>query len=156
MEIVLLAHKPEYLSELATLHFHQWHWLNPEFTVRDYFEKGRRHLNIDTLPLTYIAIRNKRLLGSASLRTEDFDNRKDLSPWLGGMIVKESERGKGICTKLEHAICEKARELGYDSLFLFTFDKMGIYAHLGWRIIGTDEFKGNDVSIMEKALERFL
>jgi hypothetical protein len=49
---------------------------------------------------------------------------------------------------------DKARELGFSNLYLFAFDPTlpDYYGHLGWTVIGMDEFKGHSVTVMEVIL----
>lgn len=49
---------------------------------------------------------------------------------------------------------EKAKELGFKKLYLFTFDLtiQEYYQRFGWKTIGTDEFKSHPVTVMEISL----
>jgi N-acetylglutamate synthase-like GNAT family acetyltransferase len=49
---------------------------------------------------------------------------------------------------------EKAKELGFEKLYLFTFEPTvsEYYQHLGWKKIGMDEFKSQPVTVMEVGL----
>ena len=49
---------------------------------------------------------------------------------------------------------QKARMLGFETLYLFTFDPTisDYYERLGWQRIGMDEFKGYPVTVMKTAL----
>jgi N-acetylglutamate synthase-like GNAT family acetyltransferase len=48
----------------------------------------------------------------------------------------------------------KAKALGFEKLYLFTFDHTisAYYERLGWQKIGMDEFKSHPVTVMEIAL----
>jgi N-acetylglutamate synthase-like GNAT family acetyltransferase len=45
----------------------------------------------------------------------------------------------------------KAKELGFEKLYLFAFDQTipSYYESLGWKKIGMDEFKSHPVTVME-------
>jgi N-acetylglutamate synthase-like GNAT family acetyltransferase len=152
MEIHFLADNPEYVNELAELYYNQWKSLVPDRSLDDFIIKTKTHLNNNSLPLTLLSLDNNRLLGCASLRKEDLNSRKDLSPWLAGVLVRESERGKGICKSLEQAVCAKAKQMGHSRLYLFTFDKEALYFHLGWESIGIEMFGEQEVILMQKYL----
>ncbi len=48
----------------------------------------------------------------------------------------------------------KAKELGFEKLYLFAFDPTipEYYERLGWKQIGMDEFKSHPVTVMEVEL----
>ncbi len=48
----------------------------------------------------------------------------------------------------------KAKELGFEKLYLFAFDPTipSYYERLGWEKIGMDEFKSYPVTVMEVGL----
>ncbi len=52
---------------------------------------------------------------------------------------------------LINAAITKAKELGFEKLYLFTFDPVvaEYYRCLGWKKIGMDEFKSHLVTVME-------
>jgi len=82
MEIKLLTDCIDCIPELAQLHFEQWSILSSQITLTTTKEKIKKHLNSFDLPLTFVALNHNEILGSASLRVEDHDTKKDISPWL--------------------------------------------------------------------------
>lgn len=148
--ISLLKNNPECIPDLANI----WRdvlgkiWL-PDVPINKTIDNLKSHLNIDSLPLTYVAFEGKSPVGMCSLREND-GIRSDLMPWLGSLVVSAAHQNKGIGTKLIKVTIERAKEMGYSKLYLFAFDPTipEYYSRLGWFVIGTDKFKGHHVTVM--------
>ena len=151
IQINLLNNQPEVIPELAAI----WHqvlgsiWV-PDISIESVIARFQEHLNENKLPLTLVAFYDNHPVGMCSLRQND-GIRPDLAPWLGSLVVHPDYQRKGIAIKLINAIKEKAKQLGFGQLYLFTFDPTlpNYYSKLGWNIIGSDRFKGLDVTIMD-------
>jgi predicted N-acetyltransferase YhbS len=152
MEIKYLADHPEMIPELADWFFHQWGYLRPGSSVEDFAAGIRTHLNRDELPLSLVALDGPETLGSASLRQHDMSTRMDLSPWLASVYVAAEHRRRGIGAQLVSAIEEKARELGFATLYLWTPDKEEFYARLGWSVVQRTEYRQENAVVMQKQL----
>ena len=74
-------------------------------------------------------------------------------PWISAVFVPEKYRGQGIAKKLITIAEDTARKNGYRTLYLDTIEAVGYYKKLGgWREIGTDKWKDEQVTIMAKEL----
>lgn len=93
-------------------------------------------------------------MGVASLRVHDLEGRENLTPWLGGVYVAPDSRRRGVGTALVRAVEEKARELGFEEIYLFTLDREDWYASLGWSTIETIHWRGDPGVVMHKRLKR--
>jgi N-acetylglutamate synthase-like GNAT family acetyltransferase len=73
---------------------------------------------------------------------------------LGSLFVDPYYQKQGIGKMLINATMEKAKKLGFKTLYLFTFDSaiQRYYEKIGWSIIGMDEFKGCPVIILQVIL----
>ncbi|HGF1596936.1 TPA: GNAT family N-acetyltransferase, partial [Legionella pneumophila] len=82
------------------------------------------------------------------------DIRPDLGPWIGDLVVDPKYQKQGIGKILVDAAVEKAKELGFEKLYLFALDPTipEYYRRLGWKKIGMDEFKSHPVTVMEISL----
>ena len=112
----------------------------------------RAHMNRDVLPIAWLAHDGDRAAGTASLRASDLPGREDLTPWLGGVYVAPAFRGRGIASALCRTVEQRARELGFNRLYLFTLDKRALYEHLGWHTIERAAWRGHDADLMVKWL----
>ena len=120
--------------------------------VESYFSD---HVNSDSLPLTFIAFKDNIPIGMCSLR-QKASVRPDLSPWLGSLTVDSQYQGQGIGKKLIDATKAKARELGFQKLYLCTYDKTlpSWYKKLGWQSIGSTQCGCHPVELMEISLNQ--
>jgi len=151
--IEYLADHPEHIPTLSHWFYEQWSWfLPPESSAGTIATKFCTHLNHDAPPLALVALDGNELLGTASLRVHDMDIFTELSPWLGGVYVTPGHRGKGIGRRLVTAVERKARELGYRSIYLFTYDRARFYQELDWRILTQLEYHGHPIVVMHKPL----
>lgn len=150
IKIALLKDYPQTIPQLAAI----WHdvlgkiWV-PDIPVDRVETRFAEHLNEDTLPITFVALEDKKPVGMCSLREND-GIRPDLSPWLGSLVVDPNYQKRGIGEALINALKQKAIELGFKELYLFAFDPTipDYYAKLGWEIIGMDSFKDHPVTVM--------
>jgi N-acetylglutamate synthase-like GNAT family acetyltransferase len=154
IKIELLKNHPEAIDSLAQI----WHqvlgriWV-PDVPIERVKQRFVEHLNDDSIPLTFVALFNAKPIGMCSLREND-GIRPDLMPWLGSLVVDPDYQKQGIGEKLINATKEKAKQLGFEQLFLFAFDPTipEYYQKLGWQKIGLDQFKEHPVTVMEIGL----
>lgn len=154
MKIELLTHCPEKTPDLAKL----WHellgqiWV-PDITIEKAELKFNSHLNETKLPLTLVALEDNKPIGMCSLREND-GIREDLKPWLGSLVVSKLHQKRGVAQLLMNGISKKAKELGFNELYLFTFDPTlpTYYQRHGWEEIGKDFFRNHVVTVMRTAL----
>lgn len=105
------------------------------------------------MPLTYVALYNHIPVGSCTLEL-NCGIRPNLSPWLGDLVVAPAYQKQRVGKKLVDVAIEKTKRLGFERLYLFTFDPTipAYYERLGWRKIGMDEFNNHPVTLMEISL----
>lgn len=131
--------------------FKTWGKYNRAYTFTKRIESFTEHCNLGKIPLTVLYLNQDGLpLGMASLRSND-GIRPDIGPWLGSVYVDPSVRRLGIGAKLVKEIERKAKELGYEKIFLLTYEETlpNWYLKLGWKETGEDVCHGNPVTVME-------
>mgnify|MGYP002378924524 CR=1 FL=1 len=134
-----------------------WHevlgkiWM-PEIGIEEIESLYYEELNQE-MPFTYIALYDEIPVGSCTLQLNE-DIRPDLGPWIGDLVVDPKYQKQGIGKILVDAAVEKAKELGFEKLYLFALDPTipEYYRRLGWKKIGMDEFKSHPVTVMEISL----
>ena len=150
--IDLLKNHPLAIPQLVNIWFEVLGsvWFPETANVNTAIERYHKHLNESLLPLTFVALCDNTPVGMVSLRHND-GLTSDWTPWLGSLVVHPQYTRRGIAQQLIHMVKLKAKELGYEELFLFALDKnLPIYyKKLGWQIIGLDEFKGHHVTVMK-------
>lgn len=87
------------------------------------------------MPLTFVAIKGDKLVGTVGLWRCDLISRQDLYPWLAALYIDESQRGQGLGAKLQQHVIKHARALGYPQLYLYSACK-NYYERFGWQYIG--------------------
>lgn len=151
IKIDLLKNNPGAIDSLAQI----WHqvlgsiWV-PDIPIERVKQRFVEHLNDNSIPLTFVALFNDKPVGMCSLREND-GIRPELMPWLGSLVVDPEYQKQGIGEKLINATKQKAKQLGFEQLFLFAFDPTipEYYQKLGWQKTGLDQFKQNPVTVME-------
>ncbi len=154
IKIDLLKKHSDAIDSLAQI----WHqvlgriWV-PDVSIERVKQRFVEHLNEDSIPLIFVALFNDKPVGMCSLREND-GIRPDLMPWLGSLVVDPDYQKQGIGERLINATKEKAKQLGFEQLFLFAFDPTipEYYQKLGWQKIGLDQFKEHPVTVMEIGL----
>jgi GNAT superfamily N-acetyltransferase len=154
IKIDLLKNHPQVIPALANI----WHevlgkiWV-PDIPVERVITRFEDHLNDSYLPITFVALDSDMPVGMCSLREND-GIRPDLTPWLGSLVVDPTYQKQGIGKMLINVTVEKAKQLGFEKLYLFAFDPTlpNYYQRLGWEKIGMDEFKFHPVMVMKVTL----
>ncbi len=152
MRTAYLADHKEVIPKLAEWFHQEWSYLYPERTIDDIKTALDKRTNKDCIPVVLVAFEETELVGTVCLKTHDMDNRLDLSPWLAGLYVAASWRGKGMGTALVKAIEQKAKTLGIRKLYLYTPSAVSFYTRMSWRVIEAAEYHGAGVTIMEKEM----
>ncbi len=152
--IDLLKNHSETIPQLASI----WYevlgkiWI-PDIPMDDVIQRFSKHLNDESLPLTFVAFDQNKPVGMCSLREND-GIRPDLTPWLGSLVIDTKYQRQGIGKSLINISKDKAKNMGYTKLYLFAIDSSipNYYSNLGWSKIGIDELKGYPVTLMSVKL----
>lgn len=148
--ITLLKNHPEHIPALA----HIWQevlgkiWI-PDRTIESAIECYTEHLNEKKMPITFIALDGNKPVGMCSLRDND-GIRPDLTPWLGSLVIDQAYQKQGIAPLLIEATKQKAKDLGFDILYLFALDATipQYYKRLGWQTLALDKYEEHPVVVM--------
>ena len=147
-----LADHPEVLTTLATWLEAEWpSWYGPEESGDAYADLAR-YSNHNSLPVGLIAFRDRELCGFAALKTDAISGYEGREPWAGAAVVPPELRNHGVGSKLLRALENKARELGYESIFAGTSEAFNLLRRQGWQEQGQAFHNGADVYVYEKAL----
>lgn len=153
MNIEPLKNHPEFIDTINKLCFEEFHYFFPDYSLQDFEKSIKAKLNMDKLPIFFIAFEAKELIGCFALR--EYENigdfvpplKKKYSPWLASLIVLSKFRGRGFGRLLVNISKEKTKEFGYKKLYFFT-DKEEFYEKLGFKILEKTNLNNNPVSIM--------
>ncbi len=84
---------------------------------------------------TFVALKDGRVVGTASLDASDLPVRPNLTPWLASVFVDPEHRSKGIASQLVARVEQEARDRGVTRLHLHTTDRESFYAERGWAVL---------------------
>ena len=147
-----LAAHPGAIARLAVWHQAEWGFLHPGGTVDEVASELQGHLEPGRIPTSFVALVDGEVVGSASLLEHDLPERPELGPWLASLYVAPAYRRQGIGAALAARMVEEAARLGVPTLYLFTFDREGYYARLGWRRLAPGLCHGHPVMVMARDL----
>jgi GNAT superfamily N-acetyltransferase len=122
---------PQYVDNVFSEIYANWGDNNPKFW-RSWIENS---MSASDIPMTFVVLLNNEFVGTFSLWRCDLQSRQDLFPWLGGIVVKEDQRGKGIGLYIQKEALEILKNLGYRKAYLIT-EITGFYEKTGWEFIG--------------------
>lgn len=118
IHIEYLADRPELIPTLARWHYQEWAYLRPGDSVEARIARLEGWCGRGEIPLTFVAVFDGELLGSASLVEHDMDNRPELFPWLAGVFVTPERRRQGVGAALVRRIMGEAMLLCVSKLYL--------------------------------------
>jgi predicted N-acetyltransferase YhbS len=153
IKVQFLADVPEHGPTAMEWIYKTW-GAAPDKTLEDVKRKAQQYGNRSTLPIMFVATLNNAPAGCVILKENDMRGWERLTPWLASLYVVPALRGKGVAAKLEKFLTAAALDLGYDAIYLFTPDAVGLYKRLGWQIFQKTDYQRKEVYIMTKKLQR--
>ena len=133
--IAFLADYPETIPTLTRWFRDQWPEYYAERTLADIAQDFYLETNRVGLPVRLVAFADGELAGTITLRDQATWTLPECHPGLGGLLVVERYRGRGIGTELVEAGMNVAREQGYERVYATTVTAGGILERLGWKQI---------------------
>ena len=131
-EIALLADRPDVIDTLTRWFRAQW---SDYYAGRDSAEIAQdfhREARRTGLPIRLVAFVANELAGTIILRQQVIRDAPEYSPGLGGLLVAERQRKRGIGTELVRAGMETAKTEGYETIYATTNTAESILERLGW------------------------
>ena len=154
MKIDYLAQHPAFIPTVSEWFLREWREFYGDKTWEDVAATFYQRLNRSVVPLALVAFEGERPLGTISLLEESISTRKHLTPWLGGLYVREEERRKGLGRRLIEAAVGEASKLGIGQLFIGIRKAEDYYLRLGWGVVERMNYYGEDITIMRLDLRR--
>jgi N-acetylglutamate synthase-like GNAT family acetyltransferase len=153
LRLAYLADHPEFIPVLAGWHRREWEHFRPDEPVEAWVGRLKDVCGHREIPTVVVAVREGELVGSAMLLKESMRTRKDLSPWLAGVIVAQQHRRLGIGGLLVDRIVLEAGSLGFETLYLWTPTVEQFYARRGWTTLERTTYRDVEVSVMSRRIE---
>lgn len=148
LEIGYLADNQQFLPDLALWLHRQWDHLHPGATLETRTNRLKSYLNKRTVPVAFVAIRDGKPVGTASLIASDMTTRPELTPWLASVYVHPEARRCGVGRALVERVMREVKDIGIGRFYLWTDTQERLYASIGWVLEERVQYKGMLVSLM--------
>jgi len=130
--VSLLADSFAAAEAVAHMRWREWgHAPEPEDPAW-WFETTINEAGRDTLPVTFVA--HGEVLGAVGLDTYDLDERRDTSPWVTGMIVRQDRRREGVGRALMEELERWAAENRIAEAWVGTDSALTFYQQCEWTL----------------------
>ena len=151
-KVVALTEHPHHWQTAAEWSFEAWEHEFPSDTVQTYLDQyALARSKPEQLLEVFAAVTdNDQLLGVATLVHDDeLPDAPEPGPWLAAVFVTPDARKFGVGSALVANVVNRARELGYTTLFLYTEHAQSWYETKGWIKIRDTIFLGLHHTVMQ-------
>jgi len=147
-----LAQYPTYVDQISAWFFEEWGDGVEGRTIGQFSDVLIERMNIDKLPVAFVALASDELIGTASLICNEISSLPRYKHWLASVFVDPGQRRQGWGTKIVRAAVQIAPDYGIDKLFLYTRSHIDFYQQLGWEYVETLQYRNRDAMIMGYSL----
>jgi N-acetylglutamate synthase-like GNAT family acetyltransferase len=150
-KVVALAEHPHHWQTAAEWSFAAWHHEFPSDTVQTYLDQyALAQSKPEQLLEVFAAVTDKdQLLGVSTLVHDDeLPDAPEPGPWLAAVFVTPDARKLGVGSALVQQVVNRARELDYPKIYLYTEHQENWYASTGWVKIRDIIFLGLHHTVM--------
>ena len=154
-KVASLAEHPHHWQTAAEWSFEAWKHDFPSDTVQTYLDQyALAASESEELLEVFMAIDSQvNLLGVATLVDDDeLPDAPEPGPWLAAVFVTPEARKLGVGSALVEHVVNRARELGYPKIYLYTEHQELWYASKGWSKIRDIIFLGLHHTVMQLEL----
>ena len=154
-KVIALAEHPHHWQTAAEWSFEAWKHDFPSDTVQTYLDQYALAASESEELLEVFAATDSHgnLLGVATLVDDDeLPDAPEHGPWLAAVFVTPSAREFGVGSALVEHVVNRARELGYPKIYLYTEHQELWYASKGWTKIRDIVFLGLHHTVMQLEL----
>lgn len=152
METDFLSKRPQYKTEVARIIFERFHLDERrkgtfKETVKFFSQSG-----ITDYPITMIALKGGKCIGTVSIYRNDLPERPEYQPWLAALYVLPDFRGQGVADRLVRDMLDHLSGLGYETIYAKTEtrSRYDYYMQKGWKLLETVDVDGRDNYIFRK------
>lgn len=154
-KVVALAEHPRHWQTAAEWSFAAWQHEFPTDTVQTYLDQYRLAASHPARLIEVFAALDldDKLLGVATLVDDDeLPDAQEPGPWLAAVFVRPESRKFGVGSALVDRAKDRATELGYEKLYLYTEHAEAWYRQKGWGKIRDTVFLGLHHTVMQLQL----
>lgn len=158
LRLDLLKNCPQVIPILAQWLYEEWHCYDIFLTKEKLIHSFITRLNNDRIPITFVALKNDKPVGTISLKKNidpEFSDFPKNSVWMGSLQVVLEERNQGFGQELLKFATTIAKYLGYEKLYFYTSNHMNVkwYLKKGAQIIEERPFRNHMITILHISLK---
>lgn len=121
------------LEIIINKHYTHWKQFNPALDWNETVDKFKNQFTKDEgIPIGYACYNDDILVGFCALRKENLKKYPEIYPWISSVMIFEEYRHQGYGTKMLQEIANKAKELGYNKVYLWTDQAPEFYKKIGY------------------------
>lgn len=121
------------LNYLIDLHYNHWVKFNPKMLKENTIYKFKELYVTNDLPLG-IVLKNDDdcIIGFCVLKKDNLKKHPEIFPWISDVMIIEQYRGKGYGRLLIKSAKNILKELGYETIYVWTDQAPDFYKKLGF------------------------
>jgi GNAT superfamily N-acetyltransferase len=154
VQVDYLADKPDWLPVLAEWFYQEWGHGEPPLSKTYFVDQLHSRMNRDWLPITMVTSLNGVPIATSSLIFQEMETHPQYMHWLAGVYTHPQFRRRGVGSQTVEVMADLARRMEIDDLYLYTRHNVSFYARLGWMEVEQPVYRGRQVVIMRRELER--
>ena len=121
------------LNYIIDIHFNHWVKFNPKMVKENTIYKFTKLYTTDELPFGIALIDDSdNIVGFCVFKIENLKKYPEIFPWLSDVMIFENYRGKGYGKVLLQYGEKILKELGYDTIYVWTDQAPDFYKKLGF------------------------
>lgn len=123
----------EELETIINKHYNHWKKYNPALDLNTTIDKFKNQFTREEgLPIGYACYNEKTLVGFCTLQKNNLKKYPEIYPWICSVMIFDEYRRQGFGTQMLQEIATKAKELGYQKVYLWTDQAPEFYKKIGY------------------------
>lgn len=123
----------EELERIINKHYTHWKQFNPTLDWNETVDKFKNQFTKEEgLPIGYACYDKDTLVGFCTLQKNNLKKYPEIYPWICSVMIFEEYRHQGYGTEMLQEIAKKAKELGYNKVYLWTDQAPEFYKKIGY------------------------
>lgn len=113
-------------------HFGHWSQYNPLMNRENTEYKFKELYTTDEIPIGLALIDSEKIIGFCVIKKENLKKYPDIFPWLSDVMIFEEYRGKGYGKVLIVEAEKFVKNLGFDTIYVWTDQAPDFYKKMGY------------------------
>ena len=125
--------KDDELNMLINAHYGHWVKHNPKMKKEDTIHKFKDLYTTDNLPFGVALVDQNQIVGFCVFKIENLKKYPEIYPWLSDVMILPPFRGKGYGKSLLEYGQKTLKNLGYNTIYVWTDQAPDFYKKLGFQ-----------------------